>query len=198
VETAEDLKRGMTNEEWETVYNMSTWPRSVPIFPAFFLQCSVFGIFAHVLVTRLKIIHLFKRKLDAISAVLRNRYYFLRFRFRLVKSSGSGSNLTCHNYGSGSGSISRGPRQRPWAELRVWAWERRGSILLMASVILSNVQQHLYLIFFWWFLCLLTDFFFWEMFCAMLVSYSYNVFWSGNVQPWPSIYLMYVKYKKKP
>jgi hypothetical protein len=24
VETAEDLKRGMTNEEWETVYNMST------------------------------------------------------------------------------------------------------------------------------------------------------------------------------
>jgi hypothetical protein len=40
VETAEDLKRGMTNEEWETVYNMT---KVSIICPALYLQCSVFG-----------------------------------------------------------------------------------------------------------------------------------------------------------
>jgi hypothetical protein len=40
VETAEDLKRGMTNEEWETVYNMT---KVSIIFPAFSLQFSVSG-----------------------------------------------------------------------------------------------------------------------------------------------------------
>jgi hypothetical protein len=72
VETAEDLKRGMTNEEWETVYSMT---KVITIFPAFFLAVFriwvPFGIFAHRLVPKLKNygtgIHLFKRDLDAIS-----------------------------------------------------------------------------------------------------------------------------------
>jgi hypothetical protein len=50
VETAEDLKRGMTNEEWETVYNM-TKVSTGTIFPAFSLQCSVIRIWAQSLLT---------------------------------------------------------------------------------------------------------------------------------------------------
>jgi hypothetical protein len=48
VETAEDLKRGMTNEEWETVYNMT---KVSTIFPAFTLQCSVSGSHSESLLT---------------------------------------------------------------------------------------------------------------------------------------------------
>jgi hypothetical protein len=50
VETAEDLKRGMTNEEWETVYNMT---KVSTIFPAFSLQCSVSGSHLKSLVTNI-------------------------------------------------------------------------------------------------------------------------------------------------